>query len=106
MQINMFDAKSQLSKLVEAALAGDEVVLARNGKPVARIIAYRPAPVRRKPGALKGLIRLTPGWDSPEFNRQLAEELAAQPLEPAQDAVPQVRQPRAGYRMSRRRRRR
>ena len=97
----MFDAKTQLSKLVEAALEGKEVVLARNGKPVARIVPYRPASVKRKPGALKGLIWMSPDWDSPETNRQIAEELAAHPLEP-----PEAREPRARYRATRRKRRR
>ena len=43
MQVNMHDAKTRLSKLVQAALDGEEVVIARNGKPVARITRYAPA---------------------------------------------------------------
>ncbi len=101
MQINMFEAKSQLSRLVEAALEGKEVVLARNGRPVARIVPYRAAVPRRKPGALKGRIWMAPDWDSPETNRQIAEEMAAHPLEP-----PEAQQPRARYRAARRKRRR
>jgi prevent-host-death family protein len=39
MQVNILEAKSQLSKLVKAAAAGEEVIIASNGKPVARLVA-------------------------------------------------------------------
>lgn len=49
----MHAAKSQLSRLVEAACAGDEVIIARNGEPAVRLVPVHPA--RRVPGALKGV---------------------------------------------------
>lgn len=52
MQINMLEAKSQLSKLVQAAQKGEEVVIAKNGVPVARLLAFR------QPDGLKGWGRL------------------------------------------------
>ncbi len=52
--VNMHEAKSQLSALVEAANAGEEVIIARAGKPVARLVPFEPADQPRKPG----------GWDS------------------------------------------
>lgn len=52
MQVNMLEAKNQLSKLVQAAQAGEDVVIAKNGVPVARLLPFR------KPGGLKGWARL------------------------------------------------
>ena len=48
MQVNMLEAKNQLSKLVQAAEEGEEVVIARNGVPVARLLPFV------KPAGLKG----------------------------------------------------
>ena len=69
MQINMHEAKSQLSKLVQAALDGEEVIIARNGAPVVQLVRHTPAKVKRKPGSLKGQIWLADDWDSPETKR-------------------------------------
>ena len=50
-QINIAEAKAKLSSLLDRALAGEEIVIARAGKPLARLAPIRQ---RRKPGALKG----------------------------------------------------
>jgi prevent-host-death family protein len=55
MQINMHDAKSQLSRLVERAQAGEEIVIARAGSPAVRLVPV--AGRVRRPGALAGRIR-------------------------------------------------
>lgn len=55
MQVNMLEAKTNLSKLVEAALRGEEVVIANRGKPVVRLVKAD-APPKRKWGAWEGLI--------------------------------------------------
>jgi prevent-host-death family protein len=55
MQVNMLEAKTQLSKLVEAALRGEEVVIANRGRPVVKLVKADP-PVRRKAGAWAGLM--------------------------------------------------
>jgi prevent-host-death family protein len=47
--VNMHEAKSQLSKLVDLAHQGEEVIIARNGKPTARIIFIEPQPKRLRP---------------------------------------------------------
>ncbi len=53
--VNMHEAKTSLSRLVEAVEKGEEIVLARHGRPVARLVAYkRPAPGRRL-GVAEGL---------------------------------------------------
>lgn len=51
MQVNMLDAKSQLSKLVKAALAGEDVIIANKGTPAVRLVPVSAPPPSRKPGA-------------------------------------------------------
>lgn len=65
MQVNVHDAKSQLSELVAAAERGEDVVIARNGTPAARLVAVDPeyAPVGL--GGLAGEIQLGPDFDEP-----------------------------------------
>ena len=52
--VNMHQAKSSLSRLVEKALAGDEIVIARNGKPLVRLVPVPEKPEPRVPGRLRG----------------------------------------------------
>ena len=54
--INTHEAKSRLSELIREAEAGREVIVARNGKPVAKIIPWPPAHAPRVPGAWKGSV--------------------------------------------------
>lgn len=70
--VNIHEAKTQLSRLVEAATEGEEVILARAGKPVARIVPIRKLSGRRKPGALKSKIRFGRGWNRPLSKREAA----------------------------------
>jgi prevent-host-death family protein len=70
--VNIHEAKTQLSKLVEAATEGEEVILARAGRPVARIVPIRKGTGRRTPGALKGKIRFGRGWNRPLTKRELS----------------------------------
>ena len=52
--VNIHEAKTQLSKLIEAVATGEENILARAGKPVAKLVPYtQPKPVRT-PGSMKG----------------------------------------------------
>ena len=69
---NMHDAKTHLSRLVERVEAGEEIVIARAGRPVARLVPYRRRTEPRTPGALKGQIKLADDWDSPEVNAAIA----------------------------------
>jgi prevent-host-death family protein len=71
MQVNMLEARNTLSRLVAAVERGEDVVIARNGKPVARITPYE-VPKVKPPGAWKGKARVSPDWDSPETNAELA----------------------------------
>jgi prevent-host-death family protein len=74
MQVNMHEAKTRLSELVAAAERGEEIVIARNGRPAARIVAIEAqhAPVRL--GLLAGEIELGPDFDAPlpEFDAYTA----------------------------------
>ncbi len=63
-QVNIHEAKTQLSKLIEAVEAGEEIVLARAGKPVARLVGLQRDQVR-KPGGLKGEMWIAEDFDGP-----------------------------------------
>jgi prevent-host-death family protein len=52
-QMNIAEAKAKLSELLDRALAGEEIVIARAGKPLARLVPVTP-PTRRKPGVWRG----------------------------------------------------
>ena len=60
---NIHAAKSQLSKLVERAEAGEEIIIARSGKPVAKLVAYRPSKAPRKGGQWRGKVRIADDFD-------------------------------------------
>jgi prevent-host-death family protein len=70
-QANMHEAKSKLSQLVEMVLAGEEVIISKAGKPVAKLIAYQEEQEDRVLGALKGKV-----WVSPDFD-ELPPDLEA-----------------------------
>jgi prevent-host-death family protein len=61
--VNVHRAKTQLSKLLEGAEAGEDIVIARAGVPVVRLVRVRAA--ERQPGRLEGLIRLSDDFDTP-----------------------------------------
>lgn len=61
--VNMHEAKTTLSRLVEQALAGEEVLIARAGKPVVRLVSVKPK--KRKLGRWKGRVRMAKNFDAP-----------------------------------------
>jgi antitoxin (DNA-binding transcriptional repressor) of toxin-antitoxin stability system len=68
----MHEAKSQLSRLVDLAEGGEEVIIQRSGRPVARLIAFqRRRPVAEAFGALRGEIDLADDFD--ELPAELVE---------------------------------
>ncbi len=73
--INIHQAKTHLSRLVEDAAGGEEIVIAKAGKPIARLMPL-PASERRIPkfGTLRGKIGLADDWDSPETNEAIWSE--------------------------------
>jgi prevent-host-death family protein len=76
MQVNILEAKNQLSKLVKAAVAGEEVIIAANGKPLVKLVRIETRRHKRKPGAWANLPPAAPDWDAPELNRKIGRELA------------------------------
>jgi prevent-host-death family protein len=63
--VNLYEAKTHLSKLVDEAAAGREVVIAKAGVPRARLVAVERPVHRRKPGGAKGRIRIADDFDAP-----------------------------------------
>ncbi|MEK7406730.1 MAG: type II toxin-antitoxin system prevent-host-death family antitoxin [Acidobacteriota bacterium] len=63
--VNIRTAKAHLSRLVEEAAAGNEIVIAKAGKPRARLVALAAQRARRVPGSLKGRIRIGEDFDAP-----------------------------------------
>ena len=62
--VGIREAKNELSGLIREAHAGTEVVIARHGRPVARVVAYRAEPAPRKPGMFAEQIGIKPGFDA------------------------------------------
>ena len=63
--VNIHEAKTHLSKLLEEVSQGGEVVIAKSGKPMARLTGITPAKPIRKPGFLKGKIKIADDFDAP-----------------------------------------
>ena len=81
---NISEAKTHLSELLERVQNGEEIVIAKSGKPIARLTAIAPQPARRTPGMDKGKVILHPGFDSPlpEFDPDHPH-----PGDPMQDSI-------------------
>lgn len=63
--VNIHQAKTQLSKLLNAVANGDEVIIARAGQPIAVLKPFGEIKKRRKPGLLKGQLIIKNGFDAP-----------------------------------------
>jgi prevent-host-death family protein len=63
--VNIYEAKTRLSQLVDRAAKGDDVIIARAGRPVARLVAFRPPGKARKPGRMRGRIRVARNFNAP-----------------------------------------
>lgn len=69
-KVNISEAKTRLSQLVEAAAAGDDIVIAKAGRPVARLTRLERKASKRRLGLLDGRFRIPE-----DFNRPLSEEV-------------------------------
>lgn len=71
--INIHEAKTHLSRLVERVEAGEEITLARAGRPVARLVPFYARREPRRPGLWKGHVWIGPDFDEPlpEFERAI-----------------------------------
>lgn len=68
---NIYDAKTHFSKLIEQVIAGKEIVIAKAGKPVAKLVSYKEMKKPRVPGLLKGKIFVPKDFneESEEINK-------------------------------------
>jgi len=64
-KVNIHQAKTQFSRLIELAAGGEEVVIAKAGKPVARLVSYTTKGAVRRPGGMRGKIRIKKNFDAP-----------------------------------------
>jgi prevent-host-death family protein len=64
--VNIHEAKTHLSRLVERVEAGEEVVIARAGRPVARLVPFRARTAPRVPGLWRGRVTLAADFDAPD----------------------------------------
>jgi prevent-host-death family protein len=62
---NLHDAKTQFSRLVDAAANGEEIIIARAGVPAARLVPLEPKKKQIKFGVLKGKVRISDDFDAP-----------------------------------------
>lgn len=67
---NVHDAKTNLSRLLERVAQGEEIIIAKSGRPVAKLVRMAVEP--RRPGRLKGRIRVGPDFDEPLPDKILA----------------------------------
>lgn len=63
--VNIHQAKTHFSKLVDAALRGEETIIAKAGKPAAKLVPIKAGKPARTPGFLKGKIKIAADFDAP-----------------------------------------
>ena len=95
MQYNIREAKDQFSMLVQAAQAGEDVVIARNGIPVARLVKIDMPSAMRKPGAWAALPKTAEDWAAPvsrlkDFDLQKAPQALLRAAEKARQLAEQT----------------
>ncbi|TMB40018.1 MAG: type II toxin-antitoxin system Phd/YefM family antitoxin [Deltaproteobacteria bacterium] len=71
-QVGVYAAKTHLSRLLDRAARGEEVVITRNGKPIARLVPVQRRRGPRKLGALRGKVRVAADFDAPLPKETLA----------------------------------
>lgn len=62
--VNIHQAKTHFSKLVDAVMLGEEIIIAKAGKPAAKLVPITTEKPNRKPGALKGKIKIAKDFDA------------------------------------------
>jgi len=62
---NLYEAKTALSKLVDRVAAGDEIIIAKAGKPMAKLVPLSTRAGRRKPGGWEGKVYVADDFDAP-----------------------------------------
>ena len=85
--VNMHEAKTHLSRLVERAAAGEEIVIAKAGTPRAKLVPVEEKPAKRRLGQWEGKIWLADDWDSDETNEEIARDFYESEIFPPEDAT-------------------
>lgn len=63
--VNIHQAKTHLSRLLERVRLGEEIIVAKAGKPVAKLVPFAPPVARRVPGSAHGLVKIYDNFDDP-----------------------------------------
>lgn len=78
--VNMHEAKTHLSRLIQRAEAGEEIIIGRAGKPAAKLIPYSQSQEERQGGQLRGQIWISADFDTPDSD--LESEFGDGPIDP------------------------
>lgn len=78
-QINIHDAKTNLSRLIERVEHGEEIIISRAGTPVAKLVPLARQVNRTERGSLRGRLVTAPDWDSEDVNDAIARDFGALP---------------------------
>jgi len=73
-QFNIHDAKTNLSRIIERVEHGEEIIISRAGRPVAKVIPLEGRVRRSGRGSLRGQLTLASDWDSEQVNDAIAAE--------------------------------
>jgi prevent-host-death family protein len=82
-QVNMHEAKTHLSRLVDEVAHGEEIVIAKAGRPVAKLVPYSESRPPREPGGWEGKVWISPDFD--EWTEEDEEMWYGGPIEPKGD---------------------
>ncbi|MBX3012238.1 MAG: type II toxin-antitoxin system Phd/YefM family antitoxin [Caldilineaceae bacterium] len=63
--VNIHEAKTHLSKMLQRVAIGEEIIIAKAGQPIARIVPYTQKPLQRIPGSAKGKIQIASDFNAP-----------------------------------------
>jgi len=63
--VNVHEAKTHLSRLIAEVEAGEEIIISRSGKPVARLLPFAARPPKREMGFDRGLVEIPEDFDAP-----------------------------------------
>jgi prevent-host-death family protein len=63
-QVNIHQAKTGLSKLIQSVIDGEDIVIAKAGKPMVRLVPYQAPRIERKPGVWRGQVEISPDFDT------------------------------------------
>jgi prevent-host-death family protein len=73
-QFNIHEAKTNLSRIIERVERGEEIIISRAGRPVAKVIPLVRSVSRTARGSLRGRLTLSDDWDSAETNASIARD--------------------------------